>query len=354
MSQEKRPRRDNRQGDQTLVKNGVWISSLLLLLLVTVLVSLTLGKYPLSLAEIFDYLTAASGFGSMDGQRSIIMKNILVDIRLPRILAAMLIGAALSVSGAAFQSMFINPLVSPSLLGVLSGASFGAAMGMIVSNNWIMVQASTFLFGFLAVLLSVGIARLYRGDRLLMLLLGGIISGSLFTSLLSIVKYVADPYNQLPAIVFWLMGGLSMVDGKTVLVASIPMGIGILVILILSPYLNILSMGDDEAKSMGVNVGGIRMTLIFFATLVSALTVVLGGMIAWVGLIIPHLARMLVGPDNRLLLPVAALIGAIYLVVVDDISRLLFSVEIPLGIVTSLVGIPFFVLVLKNARKGWG
>jgi iron complex transport system permease protein len=132
------------------------------------------------------------------------------------------------------------------------------------------------------------------------------------------------------------------------------MGIGILVILTLSPYLNILSMGDDEAKSMGVNVGGIRMTLIFFATLVSALTVVMGGMIAWVGLIIPHLARMLAGPDNRLLLPVAALIGAIYLIVVDDISRLLFSVEIPLGIVTSLVGIPFFVLVLKNARKGWG
>jgi iron complex transport system permease protein len=354
MPQEISPSRDDKQGVNFLVKNGVWIASLLLLLFVMVLVSLTLGKYPLSLAEIFDYLATASGFGSMDGQRAIIMKNILVDIRLPRILAAMLIGAALSVSGAAFQSMFINPLVSPSLLGVLSGASFGAAMGMIISNNWMMVQASTFLFGFLAVLLSVGIARLYRGDRLLMLLLGGIISGSLFTSLLSIVKYVADPYNQLPAIVFWLMGGLSMVDGVTLLVVSLPMGIGIIVILILSPYLNILSMGDEEAKSMGVNVGGIRMTLIFFATLVSALTVVMGGMIAWVGLIIPHLARMLVGPDNRLLLPVAAMIGAIYLIAVDDISRLLFSVEIPLGIVTSLVGIPFFMLVLKNARKGWG
>jgi iron complex transport system permease protein len=187
-----------------------------------------------------------------------------------------------------------------------------------------------------------------------MLLLGGIISGALFTSLLSIVKYLADPYNQLPAIVYWLMGGLSMVDSRTLMTTSLPMLLGISAIILLSPYLNILSMGDDEARSMGVNAGLIRMALIFFATLVSAMTVVIGGMISWVGLIIPHLARMLVGPDNRILLPVGALIGAIYLVAVDDLSRLLFSVEIPLGILTSLVGIPFFALVLKNARKGWG
>jgi iron complex transport system permease protein len=335
-------------------KNSLWVPCLLLLLFFAIIVSLTLGKYPLSLGEIFNFLSVSCGFGSMDGQKCELFKNIIVDIRLPRILAAVLIGAALSVSGVAFQSMFINPLVSPSLLGVLSGASFGAALGMIVSNNWFAVQSSSFLFGFLAVLLSVGIARLYRGDRLLMLILGGIISGALFTALLSIVKYVADPYNQLPAIVYWLMGGLSMADNGTILVTSIPIGIGVLVIVILSPYLNILSMGDDEAKTLGVNVSVIRMTLIFFATLISALTVVIGGMIGWVGLIIPHVARMLVGPDNRLLLPVSALIGALYLVGVDDVSRLLFNVEIPLGIVTSLVGIPFFALVLKNARKGWG
>ena len=243
------------------------------------------------------------------------LQNILVDIRLPRILAAVLIGAALSVSGVAFQSMFINPLVSPSLLGVLSGASFGAALGMIISNNWLVVQASSFLFGFLAVLLSVGVARLYRGDRLLMLLLGGIISGALFTSLLSIVKYVADPYNQLPAIVYWLMGGLSMADNKdrAFRIASHryrgschrnP-----------APLTSISSAwGMTKPNLMGVNVSVIRMTLIFFATLISALTVVIGGMIGWVGLIIPHVARMLVGPDNRLLLPVGALIGALYLV----------------------------------------
>ncbi|HET6420198.1 MAG TPA: iron ABC transporter permease [Geobacteraceae bacterium] len=339
---------------KSCVKNTAWIPGLFFLLVASVIISLTLGKYPLSLEEIFGFLSTSCGFGSMDGQKYELFKNIIVDIRLPRILAAVLIGAALSVSGASFQSMFINPLVSPSLLGVLSGASFGAALGMIVSHNWFAVQSSSFLFGFVAVLISVGIARLYRGDRLLMLILGGIISGALFTSLLSIVKYVADPYNQLPAIVNWLMGGLSMADGNTVLFTSIPIGIGVLVIVILSPYLNILSMGDDEAKTLGVNVAAIRMTLIFFATLISAMTVVVGGMIGWVGLIIPHVSRMLVGPDNRLLLPVSALIGAFYLVGVDDVSRLLFNVEIPLGIVTSLVGIPFFALVLKNARKGWG
>lgn len=318
------------------------------------LVSLTLGKYPLSLGELGHYLLSLCGFGGMDEQRAGLLRNILVEIRLPRILAAVLIGAALSVSGASFQSMFINPLVSPSLLGVLSGASFGAALGMILSGDWLMVQLSSFAFGLVAVLLSLGVARLYRGDRLLMLLLGGIISGALFTSLLSVIKYLADPYNQLPAIVYWLMGGLGMVDSRTVLVVSIPIGLGILTILALSPYLNILSMGDDEATTLGVRVSMVRMILIFAATLVSALTVVLGGMIGWVGLIVPHIARMLTGPDNRLLLPVAALMGGLYLVVVDDLSRLVFSVEIPLGIVTSLVGIPFFALVLKNARKGWG
>ena len=173
-----------------------------------------------------------------------------------------------------------------------------------------------------------------------MLILGGIISGALFTSLLSIVKYVADPYNQLPAIVYWLMGGLSLADGRTVLYVSVPIGTGILCLLLSSRYLNILSMGDDEAKSLGINVTRIRMVLIFFATLISALTVVIGGLIGWVGLIIPHVARMLVGPDNRILMPVAALVGAIYLIVVDDVARMLFTVEIPLGIVTALMGIP--------------
>ncbi len=184
-------------------------------------------------------------------------------------------------------------------------------------------------------------------------MLGGIISGSFFTALLSIVKYVADPTDQLPAIVYWLMGNLSLVDSATVFVISIPSIIGIAVLIFHARQLNVMSMGDEEALSLGINVKRVRFRIIFFATLISALTVMACGMIGWVGLIIPHLCRMVVGPNNEYLLPAAALMGAIYLLLVDTLSRLLFSFEIPIGILTSLVGIPFFVLVLKNAARGW-
>lgn len=333
----------------------LWLPGcLFLLLLAAVTVSLSLGKYPVSIHEILLVLRQQlSGWPALTQERYDLLRNILWEIRAPRIAAAVLIGAALSTSGAAFQSMFINPLVSPGLLGVLPGASCGAALGMLLSGGWFGVQACCFAGGLLAVAIAVGIARLYRGDRLLMLILGGIISGSLFTSLLSIVKYLADPYDQLPAIVYWLMGGLSMADGRTVLWISVPVLTGIAGLLMMSRYLNVLSMGDEEAGSLGVNVRLIRFWLIFFATVISALTVVVGGLIGWVGLIIPHIGRMLVGPDNRILLPVSALLGALYLVV-DDVSRLLLNIEIPLGIITALIGIPFFTLVLKNARKGWG
>ncbi len=335
-------------------KKPVLIPLLLLLLFLAVFISLTLGRYPITLDEIYDFIAALlSGQGQAGCQKFHILKNIFIDIRLPRIVAAMLVGASLSVSGAAFQSMFINPLVSPGLLGVLAGASFGAALGMIVASTWLAVQICSVTCGLAAVGAAMGMAKLYRGDRLLMMILGGIISGALFTSLLSVVKYLADPYDQLPAIVYWLMGGFSTVDTKTVWAVCIPMGLGIATLISLANYLNVLSMGDEEARCLGVNVRIIRILLIFPATLISALTVALGGIIGWVGLVIPHIARMLVGPDNRKLLPVSAIVGALYLLVVDDISRLVFTVEIPIGILTSLVGIPFFALVLGKSRKGW-
>ena len=289
----------------------------------------------------------------MDERQFLLLENILFDIRLPRVAAAILIGAGLSVSGAVFQSMFMNPLVSPGLLGVLAGASFGASLGMIVAKNWLVVQLSALSFGLIAVLAALAISAISRGNQLLMLILGGIISGALFTSLLSVVKYLADPYEQLPAITYWLMGGLSVIDKTTVLAVCGPIAIGILILFLLSGYLNVLSMGDEEARSLGVNVRVLRFLFIFLATVISALTVVMGGIIGWVGLLIPHIARMLVGPDNRILLASTALIGAAYLLIADNIARLMFSVEIPIGILTSLVGIPFFALVLRNARKGW-
>ena len=326
-----------------------------LILVLAVAFSMTLGKYPLRLDDITGFfLLKMFGVGDdIDPEHFLLLGNLLIDIRLPRILAAILIGASLSVSGAAFQAMFVNPLVSPGLLGVLAGASFGAAMSMVFFDSWFAVQSFTFLFGFIAVLIAVGIARMHKGNTILLLVLGGVISAALFTSLLSIIKYIADPFNQLPAIVQWLMGGLSLVDHKTLLAAGIPQVVSIIVMILFSGYLNALSMGDEEAQALGIPVEWIRMLLIFVATMMSALTVVLAGMIGWVGLIIPHITRMLVGPDNKILIPASALIGAIYLIFVDDISRMLFNVEIPIGITTSLVGIPFFAIILRKAKKGW-
>lgn len=333
----------------------ILLPSLLGLLAAGVLASLAGGRYPVTLSEIGAFLGHELFKMStpLDEEKLRTVSILLVQIRMPRVFAAMLVGAALSVSGAAFQSMFMNPLVSPGLLGVLAGASFGAALGMVVFTSWLAVQASAIGFGLLAVLLAMGLAHLYRGDRLLLLVLGGIISGSLFTSLLSIVKVLADPYNQLPAIVYWLMGGFSMAKGKTTLVMVLPILSGIGVLLLLAGRLNVLTMGDEEAKSLGVHVVGLRTGLIVTATLISSLTVVLGGIIGWVGLVVPHMGRMLVGPDNRILLPVSALMGALYLLLVDNVSRLLFTVEIPIGILTALLGIPVFAVILKNARKGW-
>jgi iron complex transport system permease protein len=333
-----------------------WIPAVLtVLLLATVLVSLSLGKYPVSLREILLFVQQQLlGRSSLAPERYELLRNILWEIRAPRIAAAMMIGAALSASGTAFQSMFVNPLISPKMLGVLPGAAFGAALGMLLSPHWFGVQLCCFGGGLLAVGMAAGIARLYRGDRMLMLVLGGVISGSLFTSLLSVVKYLADPLDELPAIVYWLMGGLSMANSRTIMGVSIPILAGLGGLMLLGRYLNALSMGEEEAGSLGLNVGLLRSCLIFCATVISALTVVIGGRIDWVGLIIPHIGRLLVGPDNRILLPVSALLGAIYLLVVDDVSRMLLRVEIPLGILTSLVGIPFFILLLKNTRKGWG
>jgi iron complex transport system permease protein len=332
----------------------LFIPALVLGLALVSVVSLTLGKYPVALKDMALFLSDKTLHTThLDPEKTRLLKNLIIDIRLPRILAALVIGASLSVSGASFQAMFVNPLVSPSLLGVLAGASFGAAMAMVFFKSWVAVQICTFIFGFFAVLISVGMAKMYKGNTVLLLVLGGVISTALFTSLLSVIKYIADPYNQLPAITQWLMGGLALVDMRTLTFAAVPQIAAIILTILFSGYLNALSMGDEEAKALGVRVELVRVFLVFLATLMSALTVVMAGMIGWVGLIIPHITRMLVGPDNKILIPASVLIGALYLVVVDDVSRLIFNVEIPIGITTSLVGIPFFAIILKKTRRGW-
>jgi len=333
-----------------------WAFALLIvLLLVVVQLSLLLGKYPISADEYLAFAKLyVTGHGATAQNQFATLHSVLIEIRLPRIFAASIIGAALSVAGSTFQAMFINPLVSPGLLGVLAGASFGAALGMVLRLPWFGVQIVAFSCGALAVGLALLIASIYKNSRsMIILILGGVISSSLFTALLSILKYTADPYDTLPAIVYWLMGSLSFCDRSTDGVLFAPILAALIGLLMTAKYLNALSLGDEEARALGVNVQRVRLIAIFLATLVSALCVVMAGVIGWIGLIIPHIARLLFGADNRKVLPASALIGAIFLLLTDNLSRTLFVHEVPIGILTSLVGIPIFVLVLKNAREGF-
>ena len=324
-------------------------------LILVALLSLLWGQYPISIEVFYAYVKNLFFSSVLDESYNIeLIHNIIVEIRLPRILLAILIGAALATSGAVFQAMFVNPLVSPGILGVLAGASFGAACGMLLSQSWLVVQIMAFIFGFIAVAFSVFIGSMVTSSRsTVMLVLGGVISGSLFTSLLSVVKYVADPYSTLPAIVYWLMGSLSMAQLNEVLLVGIPILLSIAGMIFMSKYFDLLSLGDEEAKALGVNVKIIRIIAIILATLASSLSVVMAGIIGWVGLIIPHIIRMAVGPSHKLLIPLSAIVGGAFLLLADAISRLALSVEIPIGILTSLVGIPIFIIVLKNARAAW-
>lgn len=324
-----------------------------LLALMAVLLALSIGRYPLPAMETLRFLAAMAGVLEMDAEYYAFLYNLIVEIRLPRVLAAALVGASLSVSGAAYQAMFRNPLVSPGLLGVLAGASAGAALAMLLDGSWLLVQVSAFLAGLAAVGIGVGIAYLFGGGSTIMLILGGILSGALFMSLLSMIKYVADPYNQLPSIVYWLMGSLGQANLAEVLWLALPMSIGVVMLSLMGRALDTLSMGEDESRSLGIPVAKIRLATIAIATLVSALTVSIAGIVGWVGLIVPHIARLLVGPGNARLLPAAASLGAAFLLFADTLARNIFAAEIPIGIVTELIGIPVFLVVLTRVRKGW-
>jgi len=321
------------------------------LLVFVALVSLTLGRY--DFAPLSSLQQLGWSLTSQEGEVNRLLINIMLDVRLPRIIAAVLIGASLAVAGTAFQALFMNPLVSPGVLGVLSGSAFGASLGILLFDSVWMMQLLSFGFGLLAVLIALMLAKGELRNNLTILVLGGMIAGALFTALLSVVKYVADPYNKLPAIVYWLMGSLANVEGDLLLWLAPFMLMGMGLLMVQGHTLNVLSLGDDEARTLGVSVERKRLLVIVLATFLGAITVTLGGMIGWVGLVIPHLTRLLFGADNRFLLPASALIGAIYLLVVDNVARLALTVEIPLGILTALIGLPVFAWALKNVRKGW-
>jgi iron complex transport system permease protein len=278
---------------------------------------------------------------------------VVLGIRLPRIIAALLVGAALSVSGAAYQGLFRNPLVSPGILGVSAGAGFGAALAILLGFGMAGVQTFAFLGGLLAVgtTWAIGASIARRGDPALPMLLAGVVVGTLFTAFISLVKFAADPDDTLPAITFWLMGSLASIHLAELLAAGALILPGLVLLVALGWTLNALSVGDEEARALGLATGWARLIVIVCATLMTAAAVAISGIIALVGLVAPHLARMLVGPDHRVLLPVSALIGGAFLLAVDDLARSLFAAEIPLGIVTAIIGAPFFLYLLRRGRR---
>ena len=320
---------------------------LIIALILVIGISVIIGRFSISPKDLWLLLT---------GEGTAATATVFFTVRLPRIAAALLIGAGLSVSGAADQGTFKNPWVSPDILGASAGASFGAVLGILINASALMVQLLSFFFGLTAVMITYIIGRLIerrQGSSLLLLVLTGMVVSAIFTAFVSIVKYVADPYDVLPTITFWLMGGLTYVTSSDVLVMLIPFLIGIIPLLALRWRLNVLSMGREEAAALGVNTQGLMGSVILFATLLTSSSVAIGGMIGWIGLLIPHLARMLVGPDYKRLLPVALLMGSLFLLIVDNLARSLFPQELPLGVLTAIIGAPFFLYLLFHGRKGF-
>ena len=327
----------------------------LLLLLLAVLasgvLSMRLGHYPVSSAAVFDvFWSAITGTPSAQPQA---VCNVILAVRLPRVLSAILVGASLAASGAAYQTLFRNPLASPAILGVSAGASLGAALAMLLYGSVLAIQGSAFAGGIVAVCMVILIAdRLGKGSTLV-LVLSGLVVSALFQSLTSALKYVADPTDRLPAIVFWLLGGLGRVSMRD-LAWSGPFALtGMAALFLLRWPTQVIEAGDDEANTLGVPVSALRFILIVAATLMTAAATSISGIVGWVGLLVPHLARLLVGPAYVDLLPASVLLGAGYLLLVDDFCRSAFSIELPLGIVTAVLGAPIFVVVLAKARRQW-
>ena len=322
------------------------------LTLALVLLAFWLGKFPVSTGDILAAL-AAKLFG-VSVTLPVNADAVIWQIRAPRIAAALLVGAGLAAAGSSYQGMFKNPLVSPDILGVSSGAALGAVLGIFLSKNIVMIQFFAFMGGLIAVGLVYAISSSVRGhDALLTLILTGVVIGTLLGSFIALLKYLADPYNQLPAITFWLMGSLAAIAPSDLAVAAPLIALGLVPLYLLRWRINLLSLSDDEARALGVNVTGMRLIVIVAATLMTAASVAISGIIGWIGLLMPHIARMLVGPDFAKAMPMSLLLGAAFMLGVDTLARTAANVEIPPGVLTALIGTPFFVWILSTARRGW-
>jgi iron complex transport system permease protein len=318
---------------------------------VSIVLSLTLGRFSIPAETLFKMVF--SSVIPIEKTWPDVIETVFYQVRLPRVIAAFFIGAALSVSGAIFQGIFKNPLVSPDILGVSAGAGFGAALSILLTSGGHFLQLSAIFFGMLSVFTAYGMARLFKGTPVLVLVLSGIIVGAFFQALLSFMKYIADPFDKLPSITYWLMGSLARVNLSDLKWAVPAFCAGLTIIYVARWRINLLSLGEEEAISLGVNTTIERGVIIFICTVLSCLSVCLAGTVAWVGLVIPHVGRLLIGSDYRKLIPACITLGGTYLILIDNIARTLTMNEIPLGILTSLIGAPFFAVLLLRKRAGW-
>jgi len=325
-------------------------SALVLVLLAAL--AFALGRFPISLGELAQLLANklfGAGYAIAPSVEAVVLQ-----VRGPRILAALLVGAALAAAGSAYQGMFRNPLVSPDILGVSAGAALGAVLGIFFSRSALVIQLGAFAGGLAAagMVYAVG-ANVRRHDPILSLILAGIVLGTLLGAFIALLKYLADPYNQLPAITYWLLGSLAAVAPSDLALAAPFALAGLVPLYLLRWRINLLSLADDEARALGVPVGRLRLAVVCAATLMTAAAVAISGIIGWVGLLIPHAARMLVGPEFSRLLPLAMVLGAAFLLAVDTLCRTVAPIEIPPGVLTALIGTPFFLWLFVTAKRAW-
>ena len=319
---------------------------LFIALLLSIILSFALGRYPVPPKELMGILL--SKLFNIEPFWEETMELVLFNIRLPRILLACLVGCCLSAAGAAYQGVLQNPMAAPDILGASSGAAFGAALAILFNQASWTIIISAFVFSLITIALVIFIGERSRGKKVLGLILSGIMISSLFSAATSFIKLVADPANQLPAITYWLMGSLKAAKPGELLFAIFPMAAGLIPLLLLRWRINVLTLGDEEARTMGVNTEVLRNIVIVCATLITAASVSVSGMIGWVGLVIPHFARRMVGNNYNHLMPASMMLGAIFLLLVDDVSRNLLATEIPIGILTAFIGAPFFIYLITR------
>lgn len=328
-----------------------WPVQLLLLavLLVCIVLAACVGKYPVSPGESLKIMLGA--LFRKTGSANEMTVNVVLGLRVPRILASVIVGGALSMSGAAYQGIFKNPLVSPDFLGVSSGACIGAAVAILLSLSATYISIFAFVFGIVAVLITVAIPAVMGNRTNVMLVLSGIIVGTAMSSILGFIKYIADPNTQLASITYWTMGSFSYITLADLFAVLPIIAVPGVILILMAWWIDVLSMGEDEARTLGARVGLIRGITIICATLLTAASVCIAGTISWVGLIVPHFGRMAVGPSNRKLLPMCALLGGLFMLAVDTLTRTIGTTEMPVSILTGVLGAPIFCWLLFRQRR---